>query len=111
MAMADYISRQKAIEAIMDLPNCPNGYSDTYDKACIIGMLEEVPTADVVKVVRCKYCKHRKGTFHTDRRRKEGGYWIYWCKLDTGDPFELGRNAEDDNWFCADGKRRDNEDR
>ena len=56
--MADYISRQKAIEAIMDLPNCPNGYSDTYDKACIIGMLEEVQTADVVEVVRCKDCKY-----------------------------------------------------
>ena len=55
--MADYISRQKAIEAIMDLPNCPNGYSDTYDKECIIGTLEEVPTADVVEVVRCKDCK------------------------------------------------------
>lgn len=45
--MADYISRGKAIEAIMDLPNCPNGYSDTYDKECIIGTLEEVPTANV----------------------------------------------------------------
>ena len=45
--MADYISRGKAIEAIMDLPNCPNSYSDTYDKECIIGTLDEVPTADV----------------------------------------------------------------
>ena len=57
--MQRYIAVKKAIEAIMDLPNCPNGYSDTYDKACIIGMLEEVPTADVVEVVRCKDCKFR----------------------------------------------------
>jgi len=28
------------------------------------------------------------------------------CELDTGDPFELGRNAEDDEWFCKDGERR-----
>ncbi len=62
---------------------------------------------DYVKVVRCKDCKHRKGAFHTDRRRTEGGYYIYWCELDTGDPFELGRNAEDDNWFCADGERKE----
>lgn len=46
--MERYIDAEKAIEAIYDLPNCPNGYSDTYDKECIIGTIEEVPTADVV---------------------------------------------------------------
>lgn len=56
--MADYIDRQTAIRAVMDLPDCPNGYSDTYDKACIVGMLEEVPSIDAVEVVRCKDCKH-----------------------------------------------------
>lgn len=72
--------------------------------------IDDTPTADVVEVVRCKDCKHRGGTFHTDRREKEGGYWIYWCELDTGDPFELGRCAEDDNWFCKDGDRREDND-
>lgn len=47
--MNDIISRQAAIKAIDDLPNCYNGYSDTYDKACIIGVLEEVPTIEPVK--------------------------------------------------------------
>lgn len=42
-AMNDLISRQAAIKAVEDLPNCYNGFSDTYDKACIIGVLEEVP--------------------------------------------------------------------
>ena len=41
--MDDLISRRAAIKAIDDLPNCYNGYSDTYDKAYIIGTLEEVP--------------------------------------------------------------------
>lgn len=45
--MSDLISRQAAIQAIEDLPNCYNGYSDTYDKACIIGVLEELPPVDV----------------------------------------------------------------
>lgn len=44
--MSDLISRQAAIKAIDNLPNCYNGYSDTYDKAYIIGTLEEVPTAE-----------------------------------------------------------------
>lgn len=43
--MSDLISRQDAIKAIEDLPNCYNGFSDTYDKACIIETLEEVPSA------------------------------------------------------------------
>lgn len=41
----DFISRQAAIKAIEDLPNCYNGFSDTYDKSCIIGVLEELPSA------------------------------------------------------------------
>ena len=40
----DTISRQAAIDAVNDLPNCDNGYSDTYDKSCIIGVLEELPS-------------------------------------------------------------------
>ena len=44
--MSDIISREAAIKAIDDLPNCYNGYSDTYDKACIIGVLEELPSAE-----------------------------------------------------------------
>ncbi len=45
--MSDLISREAAIKAIEDLPNCYNGFSDTYDKACIIGVLEELPSVDV----------------------------------------------------------------
>ena len=45
--MSDLISRRAAITAIDDLPNCYNGYSDAYDKACIIGVLEELPRVDV----------------------------------------------------------------
>lgn len=41
----DTISRQTAIKAIEDLQDCYNGFSDTYDKACIIGVLEELPSA------------------------------------------------------------------
>lgn len=47
--MSDLISRRAAIKAIDDLPNCYNGYSDTYDKAYIIGVLDELPSIDPVK--------------------------------------------------------------
>lgn len=42
----DLISRADAIEAVKSLPNTSNGFSDTYDKAYIIGLLEELPSAD-----------------------------------------------------------------
>ena len=42
----ELISRADAIDAIEELPNAYNGWSDAYDKACIIGALEEVPSAE-----------------------------------------------------------------
>ena len=42
----DLIRRSDAIKAIEELPNCYNGWSDAYDKAYIIGTLEEVPRAE-----------------------------------------------------------------
>ena len=42
----DLIKREDAIRAIEELPNAYNGWSDAYDKAYIIGTLEEVPSAD-----------------------------------------------------------------
>lgn len=41
--MNDLISRQAAIDAIKAMPDCPNGFSDTYDKAWILSVLEEMP--------------------------------------------------------------------
>jgi len=42
----DLIKRSDAIRAIDELPNAYNGWSDAYDKAYIIGTLEEAPSAD-----------------------------------------------------------------
>ena len=44
--MGDLIDRKEAIKAIENLTDCYNGFSDTYDKSCIIGVLEEVPSAE-----------------------------------------------------------------
>lgn len=64
--MTDLISRRAAIKAIDDLPNCYNGYSDTYDKAFIIGTLEEVPPIESKRgkwindkgLYRCSVCNN-----------------------------------------------------
>lgn len=51
MRLIDADELRKSIE---NLPNCYNGFSDTYDKACIIGVLEELPTVEPVKHGRWK---------------------------------------------------------
>ena len=45
------IDADALIMAVEDFPNCYNGWSDTYDKAFIIGAIEEAPTIDAVSVV------------------------------------------------------------
>lgn len=62
----------------------------------------DLPTAEVVEVVRCKDCRHRPdGTgvnhdleFPDDRCPcKCEDYWYSW--------------KPDDNWFCGNGERRE----
>jgi len=53
-----YINLEKAIKAVENLQDCHNGFSDTYDKACIIGLLEELPAKDEGKIV-AEYCRKR----------------------------------------------------
>lgn len=87
--MNDLISRREAIKEIDNLPNCYNGYSDTYDKAYIIGVLEELPSVEPKKVVE-DYCRPRNlmvvaaEDFHRFEEPKKGK-WIY---LDGLDAFE-----------------------
>lgn len=43
---------------VLALPNCYNGFSDAYDKALIIGLIDEQIVVDAVPVVRCGECKY-----------------------------------------------------
>ena len=45
--MSRYIDADRLRKDILGLPNCYNGFSDTYDKALIIDRIDEQPTADV----------------------------------------------------------------
>lgn len=102
--MSDLISRQAAIKAFKDLPDCPNGYSDTYDKACIIGVLEELPTAQP-EIIRCKDCKWWDKTedspFGYCMAMKHGYFSTNW---------EIGiyRRYKGD-FYCADAERSEDE--
>ena len=40
------IDADKLKKSVLDLHDCYNGFSDTYDKACIIGVIDEEPTIE-----------------------------------------------------------------
>lgn len=52
------IDAERLKKDVEDFQDCYNGFSDTYDKAFIIGAIDEQPTIDAVEVVRCKDCRH-----------------------------------------------------
>ena len=56
---------------------------------------------NAMPVVRCKDCKHRP-TYHGAYGAEINGKWCYWC--------ELLRAWKHDDWFCADGERKDDDD-
>ena len=92
--MADYIDRQAALSAI-----------DTWDKQdvyppCLYEMIiNDVPSADVAPVVRCKDCKHNYSKKHNKRYNHEDIVCDYW---ETD-----GMNDDD---FCSYGARMEKED-
>lgn len=60
------------------------------------------PYADTEELIRCKDCKYQEKYFHEDRRRKDGGYYIYWCELAE----EYSHVCLDDD-FCSRAERKE----
>lgn len=81
------IDAEKLREEYLGMPNCYNGFSDTYDKAMIVDMVDEQPTIDAVPVVRCKDCKYWRDD---DCKNDNHGY----CPISEND-------------FCSRGVRKE----
>lgn len=86
--MDDLISRRAAIKAIDDLPNCYNGYSDTYDKAYIIGVLEELPPIEP-----------KKGKWTRHVLKNANVPWGYDCSA-CGAWFVVGEDTAKKYYYC-----------
>jgi len=77
MSEKRYIDKARLIKAIEDLPDCPNGFSDTFDKACIIGVIEELPTI-----------APKSGRWIHDGQRQRGGVdWMHCSECGNTDVF------------------------
>ena len=87
--MDDLISRNAAIKAFTGKP--PEYYHTGY----IASELRNLPAVDAVLVVRCRDCKHYNINGCMD------GFG--WCEHSGND------HSSADNWFCADGERRNDD--
>ena len=112
MSEKRYIDKARLIKAIEDLPNCYNGFSDTFDKACIIGVIEELPTIDIIgiiaehaenvqELVLCKDCR-----WYEIYQLKKDGTEDRRCKPEF---CALHSRKFPGDYFCADGERREDE--
>ena len=106
--MAEYISREAFAAEMKSRQDAAEewlieatGTEDAYGKAraeailsflCEVKLtLDAIPAADVVPVVRCKDCKH---------------YDDGWCHR-VHNPAQYSKIPDD--WFCADGEKREAE--
>ena len=94
----ELIDRKSAINAVLGLKNCYNGFSDTYDKACIIGVLEELPSAEP-KPHYCRECKWSRCRINIG---KHGEIETYWRCLNWD-------GGTDEEGFCHEWERRTDE--
>lgn len=63
----DLISRQAAIREFENMPNNYSGFSDTYDKSQLIGILEELPSAEPQWIPCSKRLPKKNGKYLVTR--------------------------------------------
>ena len=83
--MSDYIKREDALKALSEIAVFTDVAED---------VVNDIPSADVVEVVRCKDCK-----------------WYYISKVNGQGWCDIHENSDvDGEGFCNYGKRKDGED-
>lgn len=100
--MPEYIEREAANEALRE---CVRVYPNSFYNGIEVARtaIRKLPTVDAVEVVRCKDCKHRPFP------DKTYGF------VDAPDSICPCHNSDDsyyswipdDNFFCADGERKE----
>ena len=104
--MARYIKADALREKMFHKAFEEDSPDQKWDSGCWIryhmfeDTIESIPTADVVEVVRCKDCVHLEilnGNAYYARCKWHGRLFDSFGRVDTR------------TWFCADGKRREDE--
>ena len=59
-----------------------------------------------IDVITCNECKHQQKRFIEDKRYKEGGYWVYACKLNS-DYFENHAVEGSPSEYCSSAEKKE----
>lgn len=89
--MPKYIKAEALIDDFLELAKVNKGTYHEEGFKNAITVVETQDPADVVEVVRCKDCVHH----HTNESKP----MYVWCEMVDG--------LLSQNWFCADGERRE----
>ncbi len=101
--MNDAINRKDTIGAILSIGHI----AELRDGDAVIRVsavnyvLRNLPSAQP-EIIHCKDCVHQEKYWHEDKRRKNGGMYIYGCELVDG----YSHVCLDDD-FCSRGERND----
>lgn len=102
--MAKYIKLELAELALKAVCNtchaddCRGCYINTNGvEELVSNTIGAVPT---IEIVQCKDCQFQKKTWYKDSRRKDGGYYLYRCGLDSEDYSHVCMDYD----FCSEGK-------
>lgn len=103
---------------VLALPDCDNGFSNTYDKSLIIGLIDEQVAVDAIPIVRCKDCKYKPIEKEYQYPEKDSlgfvtGFWkckriespidFSPCPCVQGDD-KFYHWIPDDDWYCKEGE-------
>ena len=107
-SMSEYIKREDAIKAILNITMSKGHVPVDTVTHCI----SDLPSADVVEVVRCKDCKYRP--YIVDPNKPAEGFnleqeWgLQRCPYLVADGWYS--IMPDDDWFCSRGERKGGDD-
>jgi len=79
-----------------------NGCLEGIEALMAEGEIYDIDYEPEPQIVLCKDCKHQEKFFHEDKRRKEGGYYIFGCELADG----YSHVCLDED-FCSQAERKD----
>lgn len=104
-SMNDLISRSALLERLA-FKRMGSMQRNTYPGLeSAIAQVKKAPAVDAVEVVRCENCVHQQKEWHSDKRMKEGGFFMYSCELNQ-DPFVAHVVDGNPGEFCSEGERR-----
>lgn len=112
--MAEYITKEEAVLTLLEKGQSSHRYKlgDIWELNFeeIREVIASIPAVDVKPVVRCKDCRYSRKPDRYDRNENKACEGVLVCCVGFDHVYpssDDGMIFVDENWFCADGKKRE----